>query len=460
MSYKDFFKGKRVAIVGCGLHGALLPDIKFLAKSKANISVYDMRSEARLGKLAQELRTMTLPGGAAGRITSCTFGAVPAEELAQAELIILAPEISRSSKFLKLAHEAGVRIEYVDTLFFKLTPPITLIGIMGSSGKTGTLGMIYDMLRRTFEEIEGQGLFAIDTETTGALNVLKKIKKGDVVISRIPEQLMSEYCSARITPHVAVITQISKGVAEDANRFFGLLEFQTYNTFVVASDTTVDMLRKLGGFQPKSKIIRTRLTTIPDDWKISFPASFVRENAALALETALLFKSDRDTIRQSLENMHHEKGRLEIVKVPKVGKAQKKPENIVVYNDTASVRPESTVAAIRAVGMGRTGKGLVLILGGAYTGASYDELFEVIPEYVSHLIILPGSGTLSERWRFDSLVGVEVWHTSNIAHAVKVAKDVVQSGGAILFSPAFDAIGLYESRHARGDVFVSAMRSI
>jgi len=76
-----------------------------------------------------------------------------------------------------------------------------------------------------------------------------------------------------------------------------------------------------------------------------------RENAALALQAARLFKVSDEDARKILKDWKPLKGRLEPVK---------KVKNVEFYNDTASVSPDSTIAGIRTLSDNRN---LVLIMG-------------------------------------------------------------------------------------------------
>jgi UDP-N-acetylmuramoylalanine--D-glutamate ligase len=241
--------------------------------------------------------------------------------------------------------------------------------------------------------------------------------------------------------------------------FFGVLEFQTYNSFIVASDIAIDMLKKYGEFQPRAKMLRTNSGTIPSDWNIDVQNTHVRENTALAVETAKIFKIDPDAIHLALTQMKPMKGRIERLKSVK--------GHITFYNDTMSVRPEATLAALRALGEhdAPTGpqnhRGTVLVIGGAYTGASYKDLFAEIPQYVSSVIVLPGSGTLTERAGIEGLKekDVKVLYVKNLVEAAENIKFLASKGDVVLFSPGFDVTGQYESRQARGEEFVEAVKA-
>ncbi len=424
MNYKDFFRGKRVVIVGLGPHGEMLADIKFLLKLGVQVSFYDMRSESRL-------QGFLTPLTAAG-LTDYTFGKVDDEALAQADLIILSPEISRKSLFLKKAVKAGVRIEYPDILFLKLAPSITLIGVMGQCGKSTVAHMLYKVLKQSFSEYEDQGLYFIDPDLShGALTHLKKIKGGDVVLARIAEDMMGEYSSARVSPHVAIITSLTSQALAGTKKAFDILEHQTYNNFVVAPDAVIDAIKTKTDFVTKAKMLRTRA-----------------DNSALVLQAAELFKVSAETVASVLEDFSGLKGHRELIK--KIG-------GIEFYNDSAAVTPKATLAALQALSVE---KNIVLILGGAYTGYEYGELIKEIPLHAKVVILLPGSGSLGFRKDLEVLCDIVFLQAPTIEVALTLAKEQAKKGDRILFSPACEAIGIHISRKERGDKFVKAVRAL
>lgn len=430
MNYKDFFKDKKIAVIGLGPHGEMLTDIKFLLKSKVDIFIYDIRSE---GRVHESLYDMKLLG-----IEKYKFGKINDEELLDFDLILLSTEISKKSFFLKKANNKGVQIEYPDILFFKLVQPITLVGVLGVYGKSTVAHLVYSILKKSFQDIEGQGLYLIDPDSnSGALTHLKKIKKGDVVIARIPESLLSNYHSIHISPQVAIFTSVIP---------FKILEFQTHNNFIVASDEVIDAIKK--EIDIKAKILRTRANTVPNDWIHQRGVLHDRENASLALQTSELFKVSRDISREVIQGFLGLKGHIEMVK---------KVNNVSYYNDSSSVSPKSTISAIESLSSGRN---IVLIMGGAYTGYDYNDLIKKIPDFVSTVILLPGSGTIGIRKMLDRIPNIKIINVFNLDEAVEQAKSNSNKGDIVLFSPAFDAVGIHISRTERGEKFVKAVRKL
>lgn len=432
MNYKDYFKDKKIAVIGLGIHGEMIADIKFLLRNKAKVSLFDMRSEERVKKYVLNLSI--------GGIENISFGKIEQDDLKGFDLIILSPDISKRSTFLKKAINDGIQIEFPDTIFFKLAPPVIVIGIMGVCGKSTVLHLIYGMLKKAFIEYKNQGLFVIDPDSpNGALNHLKKIKKDDVVLIRIPEFMLEHYYQMRISPHVAVITTPVS---------FKILEFQTQNNFIVATDDVIDSIKSQKDLIPRAKMLRTRVSSVPSDWLLDSKTIHNLENVALAVQTAELFKVSKEISREIIQNFLGLKGHLEFVK--KLG-------GIDFYNDSCSIAPPSTLFAMRTLSKN---KNIILILGGAYTGYDYVELIKNIPIYVSALILLPGSGTIGLREKIENIKDIVCIKVLNLEQAVKKAKDYAKKGDTVLFSPGFDAVGVDISRKERGERFIKAVRNL
>src|SRR3954463_14307553 len=118
MRVRDYFMGKRIAVIGLGAENEMLADIKFMVKSNPLVSVYDLKTEARLATCMPQLRSLGL--------ATCICGTVPPDDLLDMDLIILSHEFPLSSPFLAEARKKGIDIEYPETLFLKLTPPVTV----------------------------------------------------------------------------------------------------------------------------------------------------------------------------------------------------------------------------------------------------------------------------------------------------------------------------------------------
>lgn len=463
MTYKDFFAGKHITVVGLGPHCEMYTEIKFLLTLGVKVSVVDPRNPSKLGPVVDELKSLGLESLITGRFTK--------NDIHKGDILLLAPDVDPHDLYVSEAKSLGVRIETPQTLLLSLAPAVTVVGIMGSCGKTTVSYLVYEMLKKAFKEEEGQNIFSVNPEVAGSLSYLKKIKKGDIVIARIPNNYIPLYRDSRIIPHVAVYTAISnesvpllnnknpqqktknegnsvdnRNASEAVPIIFSILPLQTYNNFIIASDYIVDAIRDWG-VHVSSKMMRTGISIIPDNWALRIKNSHEKEDMSLALRVAELFKINQDICREVAESFSGLKGRLELVK---------KISNVDYYNDTASTTPQSTLAALKSVTNNRNS---VLIMGGAFGGDNMRILTENIPQYAHTVILLPGSGTLRLHREFLGMQDVTLLHAQSVRQSVDMAKDHARKGDNVIFSPGFAAGGFERSSSERGAAFMRAIRS-
>ncbi len=438
MRVRDYFMGKRIAVVGLGPDGEMLSDIRFMVKANALVSVYDLKTEARIGGMAAELRNLGL--------ANCICGSVPPDDLLDMDLIILSHEYPRTSSFLSEARKKGIETEYPETLFLKLAPPVTVVSVMGSCGKSTVLSMLAPMLKAATKKGE-QESYVINLESgDGVLPALKKLKNGDIVAMRVPERMMSEVHGLHLSPQVAVFTTVPpEGSYKEAP--FEILRSQTYNNYVIGSDHVIDTVRTSEP-QVKAKMLRTKSSLVPEDWMPLGHTAYDREDAALAFQAARLFEVSDETAEDILSHWKPLKGRLEPVK---------KIKSVEFFNDTASVSPHATIAGMSILSQD---KNLVLIMGGADKGADYRELYPALSQYIHTLIVLPGSGTMRERRAIHKLENIAVLSVPSVEEGVRLAFEHAKKGDRVLFSPAFEAGGMDGSRTERGERFVRAVRGL
>lgn len=417
-SFKNFFKDKKVLVVGLGKNCEAVSDILFLIKAGAIVSMIDMRSEVRIEDAVKKIQ--------AGGMVSCEFGTMSRTHIEGKDIVIKSIDTPYNVPCIEEALYRGIPVETSVTLFLKLAPSIILVGIFGICGKSTTAHLIHKILDPQFSEKDGQRVWFIDQNSSQSpLSVLKKIKKGDIVLTSITEEQYRAYTEAHISPHVAVITN---------HIDIQLLEFQTYNNFLIANDVTVDAIKN-SKVNIKAKILRTGISFIPNSWKINQP-NHIKENMALALRVAELFKVDFDEIQNIFESFKSLKGRLELFK-----------NNI--YNDSASIRPHATVTALKSI---TQEKDVVLILGGGSVNDDMYELIQAIVAYVSNLILIPGSGTMKIHQ-----IDIASTYALSIEEAVLLAKQYAGKNQKILFSPGFIPPDSLKERNSQ---FLKAIKNI
>jgi UDP-N-acetylmuramoylalanine-D-glutamate ligase len=422
-------------------------DVKFLLKQGVAVTVYDMRGLPALRPIINDLKAVGLK--------EFCLGDVPGETLINHDLIILSPELPRSAEFLKEARNRNIQIEYPDILAQKLAPAVTIVGVMGSCGKKAIISMLFESVKQSFQATGLPTPFIIDCEYSGgSLSILSKIKKDGMIIVRMPDRSLAEYARARLSPSVAVIA-VAPSAPDPFSALSKTLAYQTYNSFIITTDEIADMIHNSDESHNKAKIIRTRGSRVPAGWSISWRGDHEREDTALVLEAASLFKIDERFVRSAASDYTEKKSPGSITLVKKI-------KGVSFYDDSSSVCPEATLAALRAFSTDSTDptSATVLIMGGAETDANYSSLIKKIPQYAKVLVLVPGSGTIGLRKQLVVMEGIKCISAPSIEAAVKLARAETKPGDRILYSPAFEAAGIDRSRIERGERYVRSVRGL
>ncbi len=509
MNYKDYFKDKRVTFAGLGENNKALADAQFLAKLGANVIVTDTCRAEKVEDLVKKMRMPSVSvgsemyqagqgDGAGAPITppmsehiqeqiehqleshmpeaaaaaaaraakqkkkdwrenvSFTFGGFKKEDFENRDLIIRDLTVPPETAVLVAAVAAGIPVDVPECLFAKLAPSITIVGVTGTCGKSTVAAMASEILKKTFKGMSGKEHFYFIDPYQGwtPLALLSKVVREDVVLLELPARLLEEFDKAHISPHISVITNLFPDQIEhygSAEAYFkqkaAILKYQTYNNFFIANDEVVDFIK--GNFELpfKAKILRTSVNIIPAKWQLENTHYHMRENISLAIRVAEMLKVPIEDMQNVVERFVGLPGRLELVK---------KARGVSFYNDGTSTHPQSTLTALKCVAQN---KNVVLIWGGKNRDVPLDVFLQTIPQYVSVLVLLPGSGTLKfHRHLMENEDSMKHVYAHSIYDAVQLARDNAGKGDVVLFSPGFPATG--QSEVARGEEFVWSLKGV
>jgi len=493
MNYKDYFKDKKITLVGFGENNKALADAEFLAKAGATVTVLDARQEHELSQFIKHFKiappsapdAVGLGGIALSDATandapdqidaadiletiskkpkpdwrekvSFHFGKYKKELFEGQELIIRDISIPLSLPQFKEALNKNVPVEVAESLFVKLSPPITLVGVTGTCGKTTTAYMINEIVKQGFADTEQKFYFIDPYKGSSPLSLLGKVKRDDIILLETGTELLAEFNNAHMSPHVAVITNIYTNHLGHANKetYFeeksAIFKYQTYNNFLIANDEVVDLIKTHFSMPFKAKILRTGTSLIPREWRLEDMPQHMKENMALALRVAEVLRVDDGVTKNAVLNFKNPKARQEYVK---------KVRGALFYNDSASTNPAATLTALKSLSKNRNA---VLIFGGPdmeWNTKDMDDFMKTIVQYAHTLILLPGSGTMKMHRYILDFPDMKHIYAHSIYDAVGIARDNAGKEDVVIFSPGFPAWGLYQNEVERGDHFIWALRS-
>ena len=446
MNYKDFFKGKKITMMGLGILGRGVNVAKFLAECGAELTVTDLKAEDQLAPSLKKLSKFPKIKYVLGRHDLADFSGK--------DMVIKAADAPLDSPYIAEARKNNIPIEMDASLFAKLTALSTsnvdIIGITGTRGKSTVTHLIYSIIKNSGRRVYLGG----NVKGLATLPLLKKVKSNDIVVMELDSWQLQGFADAKISPNIAVFTTFlpdhQNYYKNDMDRYFSdkanIYRWQKDEDCLIAGVKAAKLIKEKNGI--KSRIIIAGGEKIPRSWKIKLLGEHNMVNIALAIETARKLGIRESVIKKSVENFRGLPGRLEFVR--EVG-------GVKYYNDTTATTPEAVMAALDSL---KESKGkIILIGGGADKNLEYDGYAKIVKKYIKVLILFRG---LASNKIISSLGKVkfpmEVF--DNMKAAMKFAVANAKNGDIVLLSPGAASFGVFKNEFDRGEQFNKAVKNM
>ncbi|MEK7639452.1 MAG: UDP-N-acetylmuramoyl-L-alanine--D-glutamate ligase [Patescibacteria group bacterium] len=442
MSFKDYFAGKRVTVMGLGLLGRGVGDAAYIAEAGAtDIVVTDLKTEEELEESVAQLR----------KYPNIRFvlGEHRKEDFVDRDFILVAAGVPIESPYLAHAREAGVPLTQSAALFAELSR-VPIIGVTGTRGKSTVTHMIHHVLK----EVTGADiLLGGNVRGVSNLQLLNQVQDDSLCVMELDSWQLQGFGWSTISPAVAVFTNFmedhlnyytatDRTVTEAMDSYFAdkanIFKYQDESGVFITTPEVFERAKKLAGVTLGQEVVLVDASEIPEDTLLSMPGEHNRLNAALAYEALKAVSLLDDEIFSGLASFPGVPGRLEYLG---------ERDGLKIYNDNNATTPQATIAGLRAVG-DQDAKNVILIAGGTYKNVDPTPLIAEIPHYCKKVLLLPGTGT-------DILNGkIEAEVVGSLEEAVKAGLAFGQPGDVLLFSPAFASFGLFKNEYERNDAFV------
>lgn len=454
-------KGKKVLIMGLGLHGGGVGTALFFAAQKADITITDLRTEQQLRFSLNKLNHLTRIRYVLGRHRKSDF--------IHADLIVKNPGVPPISPYLVLARKKNIPITSDIGIFLRASHAL-VIGITGTRGKSTTAYLIARFLEALFrsrKEDKARKIFLGGNIRTSVFDFVDKATKDDVVVLELSSFQLDDiatdswYNAGRElrVPHIAILTNIMRdhlnwhgSMVQYIKAKSIIFAFQNKDDLLFANDSDVTV-KKISN-RAKSQIIFPHLPRGLESLVDRNLGIHYRTSVALAVGVAQYFGAPASLLKSILTATRGLPGRQEIVTVI---------QGITVVNDTTATIPDAAIAAITRFGSRVKDNHLILIAGGSDKNLLFTEMAQAIKKHVDCLILLPGSATekltkhLITKNRGDKIVTVQ--HATSMEMAVNLAFTFAQEGDWLVLSPGAASFGLFANEFDRGDAFIKAMQS-
>lgn len=441
MKYQEFFKGKKVTLLGLGILGRGVGDAKFLAKYTKELVVTDLKTELELKTSLKKLSKF--------KNIKFVLGRHDLSDFRNTDMVIKGAGVPSNSPFIKEALKNNVPVHMSTALFAKFFIEQLggrIIGITGTRGKSTVTHLIYHILKKSGVNVEIGG----NVQGVSTLSMIENIKPKSTIVLELDSWQLQGFGYEKISPQISVFTTIfpdhmnyyknsmQKYVKDKANIFL----WQSDKDTLVIGEQAFQKIYGLYKNKIKSKILKAEIKNIPSDWIFPVPGEHNKSNIACAIKAASAAGISVKDVKNGVESFRSVPGRLEFV-------ANK--NGIGIYNDTTSTTPEAATAGLKALDKN---KNIILICGGSDKGLNMKKFIKEAKLRAKKIILLSGTGTdrikndFSKAPIYDSL-----------KKAFGDAYNSAGKGDTILFSPAFASFGMFKNEYDRGDKFNKIVKS-
>jgi len=445
-NFEQFFKNKKITVMGLGLLGRGVGDAIFFAECGAELIVTDLKTKEQLKESLKKLKRF--------KNIKYILGEHRLEDFRDKDMIIKNPDIPLDSIYIKEARKNKIPIEMSASLFVKLAG-LPVIAVTGTRGKSTVTHLIAHILKFAGKKI----ILGGNVRDVSNLQLLKQVKKSKYIVLELDSWQLQGFGDSKISPNISVFTtffpdhmgyykgSMKKYFLDKANIF----KYQKRGDVLIVGKQVLPFIKKLGG-KIKSKIILSRERLLKG-WKLNLPGLHNEYNAELAIEVARLLDISDIKIKKALATFAPLSGRLQFLR---------SVNGIKIFNDNSSTTPEATIVALRAVGNTKK-RNIVLIVGGDKKFLNMSKLILEIPKFCSKVVLFKEKGTDLIRAKVLEFnkKGIDIYEEEGLENTVKRAFSIAKKGETILYSPAFSSFGKYFSNeYDRGDKFMKIVKSL
>lgn len=444
--FKEFIKGKNVAVVGIGVSN--IPLIRFLVKLGAVVTAFDQKTREELGEIADEFDNLSV---------SLELGEGYLDRLTGVDVVFKTPSMRIDSEALVRAKNEGAYITSEMEEFVRYCKG-KVFGVTGSDGKTTTTTIISKLLSEA-----GYKTWVGGNIGTPLFANVEEINEEDMVVLELSSfQLMT----MNLPIEVALVTNLAPNHLDMHKDMQEYIDSKK-NIFLYQDKRGVLVLNRENEIthsfveEAKGKVLEfSSKREIKDGAYFKDNILFLNEeevcnkddivikgmhNIENYLAAFLAVKDDvsisvMKKVAQTFTGVEH---RCELVR---------EVDGVKYYNDSIASSPTRTLAGLFAFD-----RRVILIAGGYDKQIPFEPLAEEGHPYIKHLILL-GDTKEQIKKSFDKLkeekgIDTSIVLVNTLEEAVEKARELSEEGDVVTLSPACASFDMFPNFAVRGNKF-------
>lgn len=396
----------------------------------------------------------------------CELGPFQEETFLDAAELIVSPGISLKNAAVARAVQAGVSVTGdIDIFSRHIESPI--VAVTGSNGKSTVVSMVGEVLKAAGCSYAIGGNLDADPAKP-ALDLLDGEKKDFYVLELSSFQLET---TQNLGAEVATLLNLSE---DHMDRYAGMDEYQMAKMRIyngcqkVVINRDIPVPEKISdfpgptwsfGFSEAGDSGVHLIEHEGESWvsigkKPLFPANEIKvvgkHNLANAMAAAAL------CLALGIEHSAIRKGLAAFPGLPHRCQWVASQGGVDFYNDSKGTNVGATIAAVEGLGEKISGK-IVLIAGGESKGADFSSLVPALKTWVKQVVLIG-----SDAATIADVIGEDCSFVfaPDMAAALGLARDVADSGDAVLLSPACASFDMFNNFQHRGQVFSESVSAL
>ena len=412
MKNTDYFKGKRVLVIGFGRSG--LSSANLLFELGARVRVTDSQDNAMTRQNLNQLDSSDI---------EVELGRHSREFLAGIELIVVSPGVANDALPISWGRESGIPVIGEIELAWRLCPA-EVIAITGTCGKTTVTTLIGRLI-----EAWGKRVFTCGNIGNPFTQEVAKAREGDFIsleVSSFQLETIEEF-----KPKISVILNLSRN---HLDRYSGMQDYISAKERIFKNQGPSDYLvlnyddevvRNLGSKScAKTVYFKKEEGLNPNQSVVLKVAEILGIDRKLAMDALIKFKGVEHRMEEVLDL-----------------------RGVKFINDSKSTTTEATVWALNNLNCP-----VILISGGREKGNDYSKVLDIARRKVKNLVLI---GEASDRIHSVFSGVINVSRAGNLKDAVEKAFTLSKGGDCVLFSPMCKSFDMFSNYEERGRAFKS-----
>ena len=439
------FQNNKILILGFARSG--YSAAKVLIKRGNIVILNDSRSEDKMDpNQVKELRKLGV---------QLIFDSHPDDLLDSSfQYLIKNPGVPIDHKYVLKAKELGIEvINEVEMAYHLLPKDVSIIGIIGTNGKTTTTTITYEIMKKAF----GDKVHLAGNIGYPLSSILNDVKSGDIIVMECSCQQGENFI--HFHPHVGVLTNFSEAHIDFMKTYEHYKEVkarmfyqQSKDDICIMNYDNSDVVEELKDvvshkkyFSHKEEVegcyLKDGFIYYEGEKVLSIDSIKIKgmhnvENCMAAICAVKEYGVSNDIIGEVISQFKGVEHRLEYVDTI---------NGVEYYNDT-----EATNIKCCQIALSSFQKPIIIFLGGLERGQNFDEL---IP-FMENVKVIMAIGECRERVEeFSKRIRKDVYVYEHLVDAFDKTVEISKEGDVVLLSPASASWDQYKECEVRGAEF-------